>query len=241
MKTNHTTTTRAAFAAFLFLVCSLTTAKAQETPQTCSRYCGGFGYFTFSNEMINLNELNQSLEQSGFGSFGTSMPSWGGGGMFVLGNFMIGGQGAGYFSQTKTSDNSAAQLSAGYGQASVGYLFRTTKRSILYPVVGIGGGGMDLNMGPNSSPGEFSQQLKSPSGMMNASAGGWFLTAELTFNHFFLASELQGFFVGARAGYRYSPEAWTFGTNGQAFNDSPGVNLNGLYLTLLLGGGGIGH
>jgi hypothetical protein len=246
MKTIHLNTTKLALASFLFLVCNMHPLVAQEktepNSQACGpQYCGGFGYFTFSSEMINTSELNHSLEQSGYAAFGPSMPSWGGGGMFVIHNFMIGGQGAGYFGQQRSSDISTADLRGGYGQASIGYLFRTTKRSVLFPVIGIGGGGMTLNTGPNSSPGDFSQQLKSPSGTLSASAGGWFLTAELTFNHFFLASELQGFFIGARAGYRYSPESWKFTNNGNAYGNSPGINMNGLYLTLLIGGGGIGH
>jgi hypothetical protein len=239
MKSNLNTT-RVALSSLLFLVFN-SFISAQETPETKARYCGGFGYFTFSSEMPDLAELNNSLKSSGFEAFGPSMPSWGGGGMFVLNNFLIGGQGAGFFSQTTKSDNSSAILRAGYGQASFGYLFRTNKRSVLLPVIGIGGGGMDITVGPDNSPGDFSSQLNNPVGTMNAQAGGWFLSAELTYNYFFLAQELQGFFIGARAGYRYAPNDWKFNCNGQSFTGSPGVNLSGPYVTILIGGGGIGR
>jgi hypothetical protein len=111
----------------------------------------------------------------------------------------------------------------------------------LYPCLGVGGGGFDLSVGPKTTPGDFSQQLSSPTGMMKAGAAGWFVNAEITYQHFFMASGLQGFFIGARAGYRYSPTDWRFACNGQPFGNSPTINLTGLYISLLIGGGGLGH
>ena len=85
---------------------------------------------------------------------------------------------------------------------------------------------------------DFSQQLNSPSTSINAETGGLILNLHLSYHYFFKRTETTTFFIGLKGGYRYSPGNWKITMNDNTIDGSPGINMNGFFMTVILGGGG---
>jgi hypothetical protein len=211
--------------------------NAQETTPNGKLY-GGFGHFGFSWEQLNIDNLNTALARNGYGKLETGVSSFGGGGYFCIGNLLLGGGGA-WLSTTQThnADNSVT-FKGGYGSFMIGYAIPTDKRSIFYPAIGIGGGGFDLIIKQKSPSTNFSQQINAPNGTLNAGAGGWLLNAQLGYQRFFGGKGREGFSIGLKAGYKFSP-TWVVSLNDAPMDNAPAINMNGFYATLTLGGGSL--
>jgi hypothetical protein len=226
------------FHSLLLLILFSTMATAQ-TEVKSNKSCGGFGYFSFSGEQLHLTDLNHSLTANGYSSFNTIGTSYGGGGYFVINNFMIGGGGSWLADSRRKNPGSSQHLKGGYGCFSIGYLIYSGKRSLFYPTIGLGGGGYDMIVSKNSSSPDFTQQLNTPSGTLSANAGGWMSNIQLNYQCFFSKAGTEGFFIGLRAGYKYSPYDWSVGIDNNKLNNAPGINMNGFYASIILGGGSV--
>jgi len=159
----------------------------------------------------------------------------------VFKNFIVSGDGAGLQGMSSKNENTACNLEGGYGQFNLGYIVYSGKRSILYPTVGIGGGGYTVEMTKLGSgmSSNFNQQLQTPSGMFKVTAGGWMLNGQITYQYFLHPETTQGFFIGLREGYRYSPKNWEMKMNNAGLTNAPKINMNGFYASIIIGGGGI--
>lgn len=222
---------------FLFgILCFTTTAQETSTRQ---KHFGGFGYSHFSTEQFQSTGLNNLLKTEGYSPLPSVNTSFGGGGMFVIGNFMVGGGGAWLPEKNVSNDVNALTVKGGYGMFNLGYLVFKTKRTMLYPALGVGGGGYDLLVQKKQPSTDFASHLNSPQDMLAASAGGLLVSAEATYQYFFNREHTQGFFIGLKGGYKYAPANWRFGVNGQNFNQSPSINMTGWYVTIIIGGGSV--
>jgi hypothetical protein len=211
----------------------------QSEPNTkMKRHYGGFGYFNLSAETAAFSELNAILAKAGYEKINNISHAFGGGGFFVLKNFMIGG-GGNWIPSTRThnTDNTTI-MSGGYGFTSFGYLFRLPGRLFVFPGIGLGGGGYSLLINPDRKPLNFDEQVSDPSGMLFLESGGWMLNISLTCQRFLKRSS-EGFFVALKAGYKYSPSLWEFRMYDRAITNSPRINMNGITLSLIFGGGAI--
>lgn len=229
------------FKAVIMFALILITAPvgAQEENATSKKLWGGFGYFAFSEEQINIDNLNASLSANDYNQLNTLTSSYGGGGAFVIHNLVIGGNGAWLFGSGAMKSGNETNLSGGYGFFNMGYVVYENKHNVLYPTLGIGGGGYDLSFSKAGSSIDFNQQLTTPSGMITAKAGGFITNIQISYQHFFNKNAMQGFYIGFKAGYKYSPGTWNISINDQQLSNSPKVNMNGFFLTLYLGGGSL--
>jgi len=232
--------TKIIFFAFFANTILLTVASAQTEPSDKSpkKINGGFAHLNFSGEQLNLANLNSLLSFNNYGAISSTNFSFGGSGAYVINNFIAGGGGA-WLTNSKTGNSSnSLDLKGGYGYFNFGYVVRSNKHSLLYPTVGIGGGGYTILVNKNNQQNDFSQQLKSPSGMISLDAGGWMTTIQLTYQYYLSKKTLEGFCIGIKAGYKYSPYNWSTKMNNTTLANSPKINMNGFYLTIILGGGG---
>lgn len=214
-------------------------ALAQE-PATCRKSLwGGFGYFALSGEQINIGELNTSLAANGYGQFNSNVVSLGGGGGFMTHKVFIGGGGAWLLGSANKNGGNSAGLRGGYGQFNVGYVVWSGKRSLLYPCLGIGGGGYDITVTKANVTSDFNQQLNAPAGMTTVQSGGLILSGQLSYQFFFNKEALQGFCLGIKAGYKFSPASWKTSINDTELSNAPNINMNGLFVTIYLGGGSL--
>jgi hypothetical protein len=212
---------------------------SQEPSATAGKLYGGFGHFSFSGQSFNIGGMNALLKQNSYGEIDPFQYSWGGGGNFVIGNWMLGGEGAGIFNSSASNADNSINFSGGYGFFNLGYLFRPAKRWLLYPALGLGAGGYDLTISSKSANRNFQDQITSPSGYVTMQSGGLLLNAQLGWQYFFCGKHTSGFFIGAKTGYRYTPAPWNFSLSGERISDGPAVNMDGFYFTLVLGGGSV--
>lgn len=210
-----------------------------EAVQRKKYLCGGIGHLNFSAEQLNISGLNTALNSEYYNTVNPYSVSFGGGGHYVFGRIMVGGGGAWLMNSRTQNNNNTVKLKGGYGYFSLGYLLLKNKRSLLYPGLGIGGGGYDILITKKNARNDFRQQLNSPEGMAGIEASGWLMSAQLTYKLFLSKNTTEGFCIGLRAGYRYSPYNWHTSLNNTVLANSPTLNMNGLYVSLLLGGGSV--
>jgi len=227
--------------AFILLAFSLAinSFSQEEISKKREKISGGFGNFNFTAQSINIGGLNNMLSGSGYGQINPLQFSWGGGGNFVIKNFMIGGEGAGFFGASTSNANNSINFTGGYGQFNVGYMISTGKHSVLYPMIGAGGAGFSFLINQKNTKNSFYDQINSPTGSLAMDAGGLILNAHLAYQYFFCGHATQGFFAGFKAGYTYSPNSWKLNIGRNELNDSPLINMNGFYATVIFGGGNL--
>jgi len=200
---------------------------------------GGFGHGSFTIQQININGLNNLLTAQGYGKINPYQMSWGGGGNFAIKNFLIGGEGAGFVGSRVSNNSNSIDFTGGYGHFNFGYIIYSGKRSVLYPMLGIGGGGFSILVNQKNQNNNFEDQINSPAGGVIMDAGGLLLNAQIAYQYFICGHEKEGFFIGLKTGYRYSPGQWKMSVNGNELNNAPRINMNGFYATIILGGGSL--
>jgi hypothetical protein len=200
---------------------------------------GGIGHLTFSEEQLNLKGLNKTLTQNGYGTLNNYSQSFGGGGSFVIKNIVLGGGGAWLKNIGTQNSINSVSLKGGYGYFSMGYIAFGGRQSLLFPQLGIGGGGYTMQIQNKRTSIDFSQQLNSPAGVTIIETGGWMANLELTYLYFLNRNAKEGFCFGIKAGYKYAPNNWTAKDNGVALANSPKINMNGFFVSVLFGGGSV--
>lgn len=241
MKTRASTKTntcRAFAAAALFAVLSGACLGQEGAKKEPKRLYGGFGYSNFIVQHVNHSALNKELNSNGYGSLASSNYAFGGGGMFCVRNFLFGGGGAWVLGSQAQSPQHRLSMEGGYGFFNLGYVAYSRKNLLFYPLIGAGGGGYTLKIAKKDASGNFNEQLNTPSSMAELHTGG--MVADVSLNaQLFFGKSTEGFFCGLRAGYRLSPENWNFSIGNSGAGGSPAVNMNGLYVSIILGGGSV--
>ncbi len=212
-----------------------TAAQTEKNPR--SKHTGGFGHFNGSYETVNLGELNTLLEQTGYPALSPAYLSFGGSGYFVIKNVLFGGGGASLSGQNFESDTTVLNMSGGYGYFSLGYLISSGKRSFFYPNVGLGLGGFGFQLGKKGATTDFREQLETPGGRFHSDAGGYFINLQMAWQRMFGTGSKKGWSLGFKAGYKISPSTWNLNVNGEKSSNAPGINMNGIYASISIGGG----
>jgi hypothetical protein len=202
---------------------------------------GGFGHGSFTARFIDFGALNAALSAQNYATLNPVQFAAGGGGNFVVRDFMFGGEGATIISSAVSNASNSVTFTGGYGQLNLGYILYKSQRSIFYPMLGIGGGGYSLLVRQKNPGGSFDNQIQAPSGGSQLDAGGFLLNVQLAFQRFFCGRNKEGFMLGIKAGYYYSPSAWTMRMSGEELHDAPRLNMNGPYVTLFIGGGSLAN
>lgn len=210
------------------------TAPGQERPS-------GRGYLMAGAQGMDIGELNDRLDANGYGTFTETFGMFGGGGYALIGRFIIGGEGAGIFggseSATLGTDFFKSTLNGGYGLFRLGYVTARRGGFLFYPTLGIGGGGLSLEISQEATL-PFDQYLQNPRRRTRLSNGFLLLDIGLAADHLMILerkdAEEGGIMIGARAGYLFSPwrSDW-----GDAL-DGPDSGIEGLYFRVVFGGGG---
>lgn len=206
-----------------------------------SKVNGGSGGFHFGGKLYDTEAFNyfNSLNNQ---TFSDNLVTVGGGGYFILNNFMIGGYG--FFRGGENNDFSLGtpfndyqrfnlSIDGGGGYLTLGYVVFATDKTIAFPQLGIGLEALSYNQTIDEditiNNGEFtSSEYTWRSPMIDLGFG----VDTFPFDN--------GLKVGLRVGYNLSlgqdSDWWHRG--GEILNpDLPGNNLNGFYLNLVVGGG----
>lgn len=211
----------------LFFLTAVVVLKAQN-----GGYYGGAGHFMLGSVFMNLNSVNAYMADNQLPSFSGNCFNIGGGGYGVINNFVIGGEGAAVGPSPVGNLNGNAEMSAGYGMFSAGYILPVKSTVMIYPIAGIGWGGSGLKI--NYASGKIEEY----------SAKSMFITTEVNADIFMLndkASDTKaGFKIGLCFGYMFNPVADPWKDKEGKYTNISNTFMNGFYIKLKLGGGGIG-
>ncbi|MBC7188423.1 MAG: hypothetical protein H5U38_15465 [Calditrichaeota bacterium] len=206
---------------------------------------GGYGYFYLGSSMVDLDKLNATLRVSRYPEFSNRLLSIGGGGHAFFKRLVLGGQGQALMS--KTTDVSVggipykASLAAGIGFFDIGYLLTPRGNLKVYPMLGIGGGGLELAIEEKQPP-SFEQILAHPNRSTRLSAGLFLVNFALGVDYFVLTRQdeegIGGLVFGVELGYTYTPFAGGWQAEEIDISGGPDASLTGPYLRLKIGGGG---
>ncbi|PIP13880.1 MAG: hypothetical protein COT45_01025 [bacterium (Candidatus Stahlbacteria) CG08_land_8_20_14_0_20_40_26] len=205
---------------------------------------GGGGGFMFGMNRLNLAELSTKLEAKGFEALEKNNISFGGGGYGIIGEkILLGGEGHGS-QQAIFSDTLKASVSAGYGFFDVGYVLLSKKSFRLFPIVGLGGGGIDLRILERGVTPTFDEILDNPGREANISTGSILLQFGAGLDYFLKLGEDEkgegGLLFGIRAGYTYAPTQADWKMGDMDVLGGPDIGVTGPYIHLIFGGAGFG-
>ncbi|MFN3135999.1 MAG: hypothetical protein ACK44H_10595, partial [Candidatus Kryptonium sp.] len=183
---------RKIFSVVFILFLSFAGANSQD------RLYGGIGYFNVGVNFLNFEKLNQVLSGKNRAEFKNVLFATGGGGFAILGNFMIGGEGFGFIAQKQDKGNYRSVLSGGAGFFKVGYVAYQTNNLLIYPMLGLGGGGLDLKTFERKTS-DFEGGISNPSAF-NANFSAFIV--DISGGVDFIP---RHWVLGLRVGYLFSP------------------------------------
>jgi hypothetical protein len=233
--------------ALLMLLALPASASTQEDPDEEGR---GGGFFQGGYMQLDLAELNATLTAAGYPALGEGFGTLGGGGFGMKGRFLLGGEGHALIGSDETTADGATQLELGgaYGLFRVGYLAYTLEGLDIYPMIGIGGGGMSLSLIDRSAP-TFGEVLADPLRSSKLSIGSFLLDASVAAHYRFAVEEATpepaeeddpgGVLVGVQAGYTFAPgsSSWNLDVINTVAG-GPDLAMEGFYVRITIGGWG---
>jgi len=169
----------------------------------------GRGFFQVGYLHLDLDGLNSDLLAAGLPRLEQDHLTLGGAGYGSSGRFLIGGEGHALIGEDETTADGSRQLSpsGGYGLFRIGYLAFSRSQLDVYPLLGIGGGGMSLTIAERSAP-TFDDVLADPERAARLSTGMFLLDLGVGANYRVAVGdddEEGGFLVGLQAGYTFAP------------------------------------
>jgi len=197
----------------------------------------GTGFFAVGTQVADLGPLNNRLSNAGYPTFSSEMVSLGGGGYGVVGNrLMLGGEGHGLLTAEGTRQGRNVSVGGGYGLFNIGYLFSPASRLRVYPLLGLGGGGLQLDIESEGTADNFDEVLETPN--RSATVGRASLLVSLGGGleyQFGTPGEGRSARLGLRAGYVLSALRSDWQLDDQALADGPDASLRGPFVRLTIG------
>jgi len=230
--------------AILGVVISVPLGAAAQREPTEGGVDGGRGFFQVGYMRLSMDDLNTALAGGGLPSMDEDHLTLGGAGYGARGRFLIGGEGHALLGRRETTAGGARQVtvSGGYGMFRIGYLAVTRDAFDIYPLFGIGGGGMSLMIAERSAP-TFDQVIADPETSSTLASAMFVLDVAAGANFRITLGDNEdgvgGILLGVQAGYSFSPaqSGWTLdGTNDVA--GGPDLKIQGPYVRLSIGGWG---
>lgn len=222
-------------------------AQGNETNSTGkasnSKNYGGFGYFMLGYHSFNLSEMNTALKDHGYPELSNGSMSIGGGGHYLVKNWLLGGEGFGLPGSRVENDEYIVSHTGGYGFFDIGYLVVKTPSFFLYPILGIGGGGMTVNLKEKDEQTTvFGDILENPGRETNMDNSGFMLNFSFLANYMIYGEKEDtysgGFILGIKAGYILNLDGNNWYQNQDKLTQTPSSGISGPYVTLVFGGGG---
>jgi hypothetical protein len=225
-------------------VCASTTAAEAQRGRTPPAQ--GMGYFATGWQRLDLGDLNTRLQTAGYQPFSEDFVSVGGGGFAVRQRVVIGGEGHAILgpSGTDAAGTLRTRLAGGSAMFNLGYVVARTPSASLAPMVGIGGGGLTLDILDRAAP-TFDEVLQNPRRSARMTSGSLLLDASamaqvrLTDGPRRDRPGRGGLAVGVRAGYTFAPFSPEWRTDtGNDIAAGPDTSLDGAYVRVMIGGWG---
>lgn len=220
-------------------------SQAQEIAPA-AKESGGMGYSMFGRSIIDIKDLNAKLESKGYSKISDNFFSVGGGGHSIINNrFIIGGEGHSLLGEKVTSGNYTNSIYIIYGFFNLGYIVYSIKDFRVYPLLGLGVGGMNLKITEKLTSLSIDDVLDVPTRGVEISTGGFLLDLALGIDYLLKfggdEKERGGMILGLRAGYTLSPFKGGWQMDEIEISGAPEIGIKGPYIRLMIGGGAIGQ
>lgn len=218
----------------LFLLCS-TSLYAQKT-------WGGSGGFRIGYMNIDASGFQQFLPE-GAPSLSNNYLLIGGEGYGIFNRFLLGGSGFGLTGDQVTFTQGGepeirATLGGGAGFFNLGYTIISNTNWMVFPMLGIGGGGVGMNLSPRQ---DISRDQIQKGDFVETNVGqGSFMLDFMVGADFFPFQGGQGLKVGVRAGYIWAVNRGDWSYSGGAVTGANNDGISGFHFSLTIGGGGGG-
>jgi len=239
----RTMKTKAIIPITVFLLATNLVGFSQETKS--NKVSGGLGYFMVGYTGFNLGGMNTLLKDNGYPELTNGSFTFGGGGHFIVNNFIIGGEGHGLSGSKSSNANYDLAIGGGYGFFNLGYIVYNNPTVNIYPLLGFGGGGATIGITDKSKiPENFNDLLENPARESYITNGGFMMNLSIGADFFIAGAKNEnfsgGWIMGIKAGYIYntSGDDWYF--NNEKIAGSPNAGISGPYVRLTIGGGGLG-
>lgn len=225
----------------LALLCYLPEAsEAKNLSKKKEHGCRGF--FIPGVRMMELKSLSSVLEDKGYGKISESFFSLGGGGFGVIGKVIVGGEGHGIIGKNVYSESFKTSIKGGYGLFDLGYMIYSKNFLNIYPILGIGGGSINLKI-VEKGEAAFEEIMEDPKRGVNLSTSGFLLNISLTIDRLLKMKERErcggGLTYGIRIGYLLAPFRNDWRMDKIKIHSGPKISFRGPYIALLFGGGGM--
>ena len=206
---------------------------------------GGMGYSIFGRSFLDLKDFNAKLESNGYSAITENFFSVGGGGHGIIKNkFIIGGEGHSLLGGGTTVGTYENSLIINYGFLDFGYIIYSVGELRLYPLIGLGGGGMKFKISEKLTSLSFDDILDTPDRNSEISKSSFLLNLAFGLDYLLKFAEDEkgrgGMLLGLRAGYCVSPFKSNWNMGEIEISGVPDLGFTGPYIRLMIGGGGIG-
>ena len=227
------------------LIVSVSTITSGEAISKEMKYDNDFrGYFMGGGATLDLGALNSRFGDKGYSEFSENFTSFGGGLFHNVSNkFLFGIEGHLLIGEQESSviggKSYSSSIYGGYGFFNTGYLVFTNDRCDIFPILGIGFGGLGVAIGQTS----FDNILDNPTGTAHITNGCFLLNLGIGTDYKINVSgsgpEINFLVIGLRGGYTLSPfdSGWYMGDF--SLKNDPDGGIKGLYFRITFGGGKI--
>lgn len=199
---------------------------------------GGMGFVMPGYRTLEVEGVNSAFQTHGFPTLDEQTFSIGGGGYGIINGFLIGGEGHGITEKTFINADHKTSLKGGYGVFTMGYVLASSRSFLLYPLVGVGGGMIDLEISEKNTL-DFDDVMTNSRRSIHLIQKNMVLDFSLNTTFSFWSN--GGLMIGARVGYMMTPYTSKTTSNGLEVYNAPDINYEGLYFSVSLGGGGYGQ
>jgi len=205
---------------------------------------GGLGYAMFGMGMLDIENLNTRLQASGYGSISDNFSSFGGGGHAIVDRFIIGGEGNVLLGKETSSGEYKFSMTASYGFFNLGYIIYRIQDLNIYPLLGIGGGGISLKIAEQGTAPAFDEILENPRRSSELSTSAFLINLAIGADYLLelgkKEKERGGLVFGLRAGYTFALFKDDWYMNENQVPGAPELGITGPYIRFMFGGGGMG-
>jgi hypothetical protein len=202
---------------------------------------GGGGFIGMGVRTIDVADLNSTLRRFDYPTFQQHMLAFGGGGYALRGRVLIGGEGYGLSGQRedRADGTYSTRLTGGFGTLNIGYLAAHSERITVYPLIGAGGAGVQLDIAERGSP-TFEQVLEFPGRSSKLATGSFLVTLSIAADFQLTARprparRTSGMVGGLRVGYSNSLTSGEWTRHDGLAAAGPDVGLNGFFVTFTFG------
>ncbi|MFZ6052194.1 hypothetical protein [Halocola ammonii] len=228
------------FRIYLFALCILGAQSVVAQNEVALR--GGGGGFSIGYANMDVSAFEEFI-QGEAKRFTNDQLLFGGGGRSFIGNFIIGGSGQGLIGDTHTDDSLKMSLAGGMGTLDIGYLVYNREQLKIYPMLGLGGGGYEVQITQNENI-SADEVRQDPGREITVGTGGFLADISLNMNVLPIIEQSEdgssygGFSIGLSAGYTYGVRFSEWGFAGGDISGGPDFNMDMFYVKVTIGGMG---